>query len=157
MARKRHGGGWEHRGAQPEYVLPVQGDASRLLTNPFSWVFVARARFHWSCQGIVSPLSSSGVGGNLCPGDTLGLDLSGLWAVGQRDFGVIKWKTSERSTGKMENHRKNPQAKWKTLERIQRQNGKPEKGSTGKKGNLRKDPQVKIPLVLGVFLAVIML
>lgn len=136
MARKRHGGGWEHRGAQPKYVLPVQGDASRLLTNPFSWVFVARARFHWSCQGIVSPLSSSAGGGNLCPGDTLGLDLSGLWAVGQRDFGVIKWKTSER---------------------IHRQNGKPEKGSTGKKGNLRKDPQVKIPLVLGVFLAVIML
>lgn len=59
----------------------------------------------------MASLSSTGGGGSLCPGDNHGSDLSGLWAVGQRDFEATKWKTSER---------------------IHRQKGKPQKGSTGK-------------------------
>lgn len=61
----------------------------------------------------MASLSSTGGGGSLCPGDNHGSDLSGLWAVGQRDFEATKWKTWERIHGQ--------KGKRKTSERIHRQ------------------------------------
>lgn len=69
--------------------------------STFSPDYLQSRWVYWSCQGTLSPLTSTGGGGSLGPGGTHVSDLCCLSsyrrkAVGQKEFEAIKPKSSEK-------------------------------------------------------------